>query len=395
MIEVSERSAAGTLLTSPSFLLNVDDDQPSRTARSNLLAEAGYAVIEANNGAEALEIALARLPSLVLLDLNIPDMDSLEVCRQIKSSPETARIPVLQISAHSIPAPQQAEALNSGADSFLVEPVDRRVLLATIRALLRLSRAEEDLLRANGELQQRNEDLARANEALKRSNEDLERFSYMASHDLQSPLRTVGSFATLLNRRYRGKIDAQADKYLEFIQSGIERMGTLISDLLSFSQTGHEESHIAVDSLEALQWALQDLKIATEESKAQITYTALPQVRGNSTQVAQLFQNLIGNAVKYRQPEASPVIHIAAERQSNGFWKFSITDNGIGLEKEYLHEVFIPFKRLHGAELPGTGIGLATCRRIVEHHGGKIWVESDGPGKGSVFHFTFPEIEKR
>jgi light-regulated signal transduction histidine kinase (bacteriophytochrome) len=266
-------------------------------------------------------------------------------------------------------------------------------LLATIRALLRVRKAEADLERANSALLAANAALAVANDSLTRSNEDLQKFAYLASHDLQEPLRTVSSFATLLQRRYQGKIDEDADEMLRHIRSGTNRMGSLIQGLLAYAQAGRESDQPCeeIDTETVVKWALNNLEMSVSESRARITRDPLPSVRGDQVQLAQLFQNLISNGIKYSSPMRQPEIHLSA-RPDGDRYVFLVRDNGVGIAPEFHEQVFAPFRRLHGQDVPGTGIGLATCQRIVERHGGRIWVESQ-PGEGSTFLFTLPACD--
>ena len=227
-------------------------------------------------------------------------------------------------------------------------------------------------------------------DSLTESNTALEQFAYVASHDLQEPLRTMRTFAQLLTNRYRGKLDAEADKFLDFIVNAAARMGSLIQDLLAYARLTTENerpSSIALD--EDLEAALTHLDQAIKESGASITHDPLPTLPVDRGQMVRLFQNLIGNAVKYRKPDQPSKVHISAE-QRGPEWVISIRDNGIGFDPQYASTIFVPFKRLHTAEeYPGTGVGLAICRRIVQAQGGRIWAESV-PGEGTTFSFTLP-----
>ncbi len=377
------------------LVLNVDDDLARCTARTALLQKAGYRVKGVHGAEAALKFLETDTPDFIVLDVNIPEPQRLALCRQLKGELETSSIPILQIIDASDHVDQQVATLESGADSFLFRPVDDRVFLATLRSLLRLCRVERDLVQANQILTGLVGQLESANEALKANNEELQRFSYMATHDLQTPLRAISSFATLLRRQYRGRLDEKADEYLDFIHSGVVRMAAIIQDLLHYAQSSQEGSAETVLLSEAIQGTLQDLRPEIEASGARIYISELPTVKVNPTQIIRVFQNLVGNAVKYRKPDEPPEIKIQAFKASDGFWQFQVIDNGIGVDEKYQQEVFLPFRRLHGHELPGTGIGLATCRRIVEKHGGKIWLESVGEGSGSTFCFTLPDFEKR
>jgi light-regulated signal transduction histidine kinase (bacteriophytochrome) len=228
-------------------------------------------------------------------------------------------------------------------------------------------------------------------EELKRSNEDLERFNYVASHDLQEPLRMVASYTQLLASRYHGKLDAEADEFIGFAVDGCNRMQGLIQDLLAYSRAGTDGKALQKRSSEdALSNALKNLSGTIEESGALVTHDALPEITTNDTQLAQVFQNLVGNAIKYHGTEV-PAVHISVTRKNLEEWTFSVRDNGLGIEAQYFERIFILFQRLHGrTEFKGTGIGLAICKKIVEGLGGRIWVESQ-LGKGSTFYFALPE----
>ena len=235
-------------------------------------------------------------------------------------------------------------------------------------------------------------ELKRSEENLRRSNQELEQFAYVASHDLQEPLRMVSSFMQLLSQKYSDKLDEQADKYIKFAVDGAVRMQQLINDLLSYSRvTTRGGKFEVVDSHEALGMAIVRLQMAVEESGALIENDDLPIVWGDKTQLSQLFQNLLSNAIKFRKDECLN-IHVSAAEEDDCY-RFSVKDNGIGFETKHGQRVFSIFQRLHSRrEYEGTGIGLAICKRIVERHGGTISVWSE-PGKGSQFTFTIPKPE--
>jgi len=235
------------------------------------------------------------------------------------------------------------------------------------------------------------EQIRRYTEDLRRSNQDLEHFAYVASHDLQEPRRTVSSFSQLLARRYQGKMGAEADEFIGFIVDGATRMQTLINDLLSFSRIGTRGNPFTeVTCNSRVEAAKENLDAAVAESGASILYQNLPTLVADPMQLTQLFQNLFSNAIKFRRQGVPPQIEVSATRVERA-WRLSVRDNGIGIDREYFDRIFVIFQRLHGREdYPGTGIGLAVCKKIVERHGGRIWVESE-PGKGSTFHFTIPD----
>lgn len=265
------------------------------------------------------------------------------------------------------------------------------------RDLTEARRAEEAIRAANADLEnrvrERTHELRRAVEDLNRSNLDLAQFAYAASHDLQEPLRAVSGCAQVLQRRYRGRLDERADELIAHTVDGVSRMQTLINGLLAYSKVGSRGRVFgATDCNAVLEGALANLASAVAGAKAVVTHDPLPVVRADPGQLTQLFQNLVGNALKFHGANP-PRVHVGAGRRG-GEWLFTVADNGIGIPAEYFERIFAVFQRLHTRdEFPGTGIGLALCKKIVERHGGRIWLESE-PGRGSTFFFTIPETEQ-
>jgi PAS domain S-box-containing protein len=237
-------------------------------------------------------------------------------------------------------------------------------------------------------------ELRRYAEELALSNEELYVFSYAASHDLQEPLRTIQAFIHLLNEKHKKNIDPEVDEFIDSAEEGVMRMYRLITDFLMYSRVGSQSAIMeTVDCNSVLNDAIENLKIAIKESKAKIKNYTLPSINGNKVQITQVFQNLIGNAIKYKG-EKKPVIEISAEKKGD-LWQFSVKDNGIGIEEWFSERIFIVFQKLHDyKKYPGSGIGLALCKRVIEKHGGKIWFESE-VGKGTTFHFTLPSLEEK
>lgn len=235
--------------------------------------------------------------------------------------------------------------------------------------------------------------LASMADELSRSNAELEQFAYVASHDLQEPLRMIASYVQLLERRYGGKLDKDAHEYIDFAVDGAKRMQALITDLLEFSRVSRKGTPLIPVELDRIvAEALVNLSAAVEESQAVVDVASMPTVRGDAAQLVRLFQNLIGNAIKYRKPDTAPAIRVSASKKSSGYWEISIQDNGIGINEAYFERIFIIFQRLHTrADYPGTGIGLALCKKIVERHGGQIGLRSI-EGEGSTFIFTLPGL---
>ena len=257
-----------------------------------------------------------------------------------------------------------------------------------------------NLERNTGELEQEIEEreriersLAVQADKLRRSNEELEHFAYVASHDLQEPLRIIVSYLQLIERRYKDKLDEDGERFIQSTVNGAERMRALIRGLLQYSRVGTKgKDFVEADMETVLDEALENLGRAVQDTGAVIERSALPHVRGDSMQLVQLFQNLIGNAMKFHREGEKPRVSIAATK-GRGAWEFTVADNGIGIEKQYGDRIFALFQRLHTRDqYKGTGIGLAVCKRIVERHQGRIWFTSE-PGRGTTFHFSLPDRE--
>jgi PAS domain S-box-containing protein len=251
------------------------------------------------------------------------------------------------------------------------------LVTAAIRDITERKKSEQHLVETVGEL--------------KRSNDELQQFAYVASHDLQEPLRMVASYTQLLAKRYKGRLDSEADEFIAYAVDGSTRMQGLIQDLLAYSRSGTNEKALREISTEkALKDALSNLRATIQESDALVTHDSLPAVTSDDTQLVQVFQNLVGNAIKYRSAEV-PHVHVSATKNGGKDWIFSVRDNGLGIDPQYFQRIFVLFQRLHGREqFKGTGIGLTICKKIVERLGGRIWVESQ-PEKGSIFYFSLPE----
>jgi PAS domain S-box-containing protein len=260
-----------------------------------------------------------------------------------------------------------------------LESAEGVLVTSAIRDISVRKKSDEHLVKTVGEL--------------KRSNDELQQFAYVSSHDLQEPLRMVSSYTQLLAKRYKGRLDSDADEFIAFAVDGCDRMQGLIRDLLAYSRAGTNGKALReISSEKALKMALTNLRATVEQSGAVVTHESLPAIRIDETQLTQVFQNLVGNAIKYRRVE-SPQVHVSASKTGGNEWIFSVRDNGLGIDPQYFDRIFILFQRLHGREeFEGTGIGLAICKKILERLGGRIWVESQ-PEKGSTFCFALPEME--
>src|ERR1700722_1699778 len=260
-----------------------------------------------------------------------------------------------------------------------LESTEGTLVTAAIRDITVRKDAETHLVKTVGEL--------------KRSNDDLQQFAYVASHDLQEPLRMVASYTQLLAKRYKGRLDSEADEFIAYAVDGSNRMQGLIQDLLAYSRAGTNGKALhEISSEKALKDALANLRATIQESGALVTQDSLPVITSDDTQLTQVFQNLVGNAIKYRSAEV-PRVHVSAMKNGGKEWIFSVRDNGLGIDPQYFERIFVLFQRLHGRnEFAGTGIGLAICKKVLEQLGGRIWVESQLE-KGSTFYFALPEIE--
>jgi PAS domain S-box-containing protein len=262
-----------------------------------------------------------------------------------------------------------------------LESAEGVLVTAAIRNITERKKSEEHLVKTVGEL--------------KRSNDELQQFAYVSSHDLQEPLRMVTSYTQLLAGRYKGRLDSDADEFIAFAVDGCNRMQGLIKDLLAYSRAGTNGKVLRdVPAENALKEALANLGATIAQSSAVVSYDALPVIRTDETQLTQVFQNLVGNAIKYHGTEV-PHVHVSATKNGGNEWTFSVRDNGLGIDSQYFDRIFILFQRLHGRdEFDGTGIGLAICKKILERLGGRIWVESQ-PEKGSTFYFALPETMEK
>ncbi len=360
-------------------VLIVDDSEVSCQLLCRLLSREGHSCEPVTSGIMALQLLSENHFDLVLLDLMMPGINGLDILQTIKKDSKLEEIAVVMLSAFD-ELDQIGQCFELGAEDYLLKPFDRIVLNTRIHAVLERKRLQNMERRRTLELEL-------ADAELRRSNDELRRFASVVSHDLQEPLRMVTSYLQLLQRGLTNLTEDQRD-YLEYAIDGGRRMGNLIQDLLAYSRVSAGEPNLeTVDCAAMITEVKQHLKAAIEESGAEVVCGNLPMITADCSQIRQLFQNLIANAIKYRSNK-HPLVQISSERDGN-HWQFSVTDNGIGIEPKYYQRIFEMFSRLHDGNIPGTGIGLAICQRVVERSGGKIWVESQ-PGLGSTFYFTIP-----
>jgi signal transduction histidine kinase len=382
---------------SSSTVLIVDDTPANVRVLAEYLDGHGFNVTVAQDGEEGLERARYGRPDLVLLDAMMPGWDGFETCRRLKADPATSAIPVIFMTALS-DIGDKVRAYEAGGIDYITKPFHAEEVLARVNTHLSLRRMQCELEERNEALQreirerQRAEQvLAERSRELARSNAELERMAYIASHDLQEPLRMVASYVQLLERRYMGQLDADAHEFIAFAVDGARRMQALIDDLLTISRVDTKARPLQQLELgEALAAALRSLRITMEERQAQVEAGELPVVLGDTAQLTQVFQNLLSNAIKFCQADP-PRVSVTAQREG-ALWRIHVRDNGIGVPPEYRERIFGMFQRLHGRrEYAGTGIGLAICQKIVERHGGAIRVE-DAEGGGSDFTFTLQAV---
>jgi signal transduction histidine kinase len=361
-------------------VLHVEDNDLDAELVSQALRRGGFpaSVVVVQAQKEFEDQLQSHRPDIVLADYNLPHwkgMEALEVLRR-----KGLDIPLILVSG-ALGDVTAVECIKQGATDYVLKDS-----LARLPESIRRALHEKRLLRLR---RQAEEDLQRKVEELARSNAELEQFAYVASHDLQEPLRMVAAYTQLLGERYRGKLDENADKFIGYASEGALRMQTLIQDLLAFSRAGRKgATYGRVDCDRAMAEVMMSMGPAIEESRAVVKYAALPSVWSDRSQMTQLFQNLVGNAIKFRGKEP-PLVSVEVEKAGT-HWLFSVSDNGIGIAPEHIQNIFVVFQRLHSrAEYPGNGIGLAICKKIVERNGGKIWVEPT-PGGGSTFKFTMP-----
>lgn len=362
-------------------LLVIDSDAGNRDLLRRDLERLGYTVEQAEDSVEALHLSRSQSFQAVLLDASVAGNNRLDVLDRLKQDSDLGDTPVLAIFASHDRA-AIAQFIRHGAEDYLLKPLDPVLLDA------RLSLAvDRNRLRASERL--KSAELERLSSELKRSHEDVRAFAYAASHDLQAPVRTITAYIQLLQRRLKARIGDDEREMFAFAEGAAKRMQGLIRGLLEYSQAGTQEYRLeSIASEDVVDALLLDMDGVIQDAGAQVGRDQLPLIVYDPARLRQVLHNLIRNAITYRRPDQPPRVHVSAVT-GDGQWQFTIRDNGEGVAAEHVERIFELLHRLHGHEMPGSGIGLALCKRIVERSGGKIWVESE-VGRGSLFCFTIP-----
>ena len=364
-----------------SQVLVVEDNQAELRLLCDTLRDEGFQVIGCCSAGEALEHVQQRDFGVAVVDLRLPDLSGTQLLERIRSFDDQIRV-IIYTGAGSYDSIK--EALNLGAFAYLEKLSHPSELVRHVRRAC-LERVDRYALHLERAVAARTEELAR-------SNQELETFASVVAHDLRSPLLTISGYCQLLQEELGDRLDGVTLDYCNQITSGAARMNRLIEDLLEYSRAARSRQPLQqVDMESVLVQAKANLEASIREYGARIESGPLPTVIGDQTQLVQLFQNLIGNAIKFRREEA-PRVRLMALPDGVG-WRFSVEDNGIGIEREYFDQIFQTFQRLHGHRYPGTGIGLAVCKKIVERHGGQIWLDSV-VGQGTTFYVTIPGDKK-
>ena len=393
-------------------ILVVDDREDNLFSIETILEQENYDIVKANSGRAALKILLQQHDfTLILMDVQMPDMNGFETASVIYERDRLRHIPIIFITAHNQGEEKMYEGYKMGGVDFIYKPINPELLRYKVSVFVELYQKTHQLLtherkllsankRLETEIEERriseekirllNDQLIENNLQLKATIEELDRFAYVASHDLQEPLRKILVFSDKIQTKYRDSIDEELYRNLEKIVRASGRMQSLINDLLRFSRqtTGNEEfAELPLNDL--LHEVMNDMETDIEKTSAQIKLSELPKVWGIPSQMRQLFQNLISNAIKFRKPDTVPVIHIYGEGKGE-YYRVVIQDNGIGFDAKYADEIFMVFKRLHSYhEFEGSGVGLSICKKIIERHNGLIKAESK-LGGGARFIVDFP-----
>ena len=413
-------------LTGMQKILLVDDREDNLLSIETILSSDGYDFYKARSGKEALKILLKETDfAMILMDVKMPNLNGFETATLIYAREKLRNIPIIFITANNYGEDSVFKGYKAGAVDYIYKPMNPDLLRAKVGVFieiykknhrlrlheqklvatnLHLAKEIEERVKSEEQVKELNEQLMEKIRQLKASNEELDNFAYIASHDLQEPLRKIRTFSDVLNSKFRNELSPQAAEYLDKIDRSSKRMQLLIDDILSFSRfSSNKDVFVRTDLNKVLESVLIDLEVATKEKNALVEVGKLPKVATIPVLMHQLFQNLISNAIKFSHPQVPPVVKVTCEKvkgaalpgivsgkEQSEFFQISISDNGIGFEKQYSEMIFDIFKRLHAnSQFEGSGIGLAICRKIATRHGGYIFADSM-PGKGSVFSVALP-----
>ena len=370
-------------MTGPALLL-VDDRTENLLALEAVLEPLGHRMIRAGSGEEALRHLLTDDIAVIVLDVQMPGLDGFETAHHIKQRERTRDIPIIFLTAISQDLEHRLRGYGTGAVDYIFKPVEPEILRAKVGVFLELE-LKTRMLR------DQREQLSRKSDDLERSNRDLEQFAYIASHDLQDPLRVIAGFVELLADHVQHLDDGRAQEWMARIRTTTERMSALIADLLVYARAGAGVAPPEpVDLDSTLAAALENLRPAVEEAGVELHCGSLGTAMGNAADLTQVLQNLVGNAVKFRAPDVTPVVSVTTERDG-GVVTVAVCDNGRGVEPDQLERAFQMFERLDGEPYPGTGIGLAVCRKVIERSGNTIWMEQN-EGPGITVRFTLAAV---
>ncbi len=384
-------------------ILIVDDKAENLFALGQILSQTGAELVEASNGNDALIASLNHEFAVAILDVQMPEMSGYELAEYLRKDKKTSHLPLIFLSAVFSDEYHIFKGYEAGAVDFIAKPFDPRILIGKVNVFMELDRQRSLLRDARDELelrvQERTAELQVAYSALeqhsaqlKAMNQELQEFAFIASHDLQEPLRKVTAFGDMLKQKFGASLGEQGRDYLERIHNANQRMQSLLSALLEYSRLAtRADAFVKVELTEIIHEVLSDLEIRIQKTGGEVKVGDLPAIHANPTQMRQLFQNLIGNALKFHKEGQKPVISVKKTATCDGCVQIVVEDNGIGFEERYLEKIFAPFHRLHGKSGPyeGTGMGLAICKKIVERHGGSITAKST-PDKGAIFIIDLP-----
>ncbi|MFT4153600.1 ATP-binding protein [Parafilimonas sp.] len=390
------------------MILIVDDKKENLFSLKTLLQLNLYDVDTAMSGEEALRKILKSEYELIILDVQMPGMDGYEVAENITGYSKSKDIPIIFLSAVNIDKRFITKGYTSGGVDYITKPFDPELLLLKIKTFVRLYKQTKELndIKHNLEkkVEERTAELIEANKELEASNTELQQYAFIASHDLQEPLRKIITFSQIVKERFMGNNDA--GQYINRIIASSERMRTLINDLLSYSRLATDPDFVTASLNTVIRGAITDLELAIKEKKANISVDNLPAIEMIPDQIRQVFQNIISNAIKFSQPAAAPEIKIWSDltkeksagskaAAKGGYCRIYIADNGIGFNEQYLDKIFTMFQRLHGrSEYQGTGIGLSIVKKIIEKHNGLVTARSR-EGKGTTFILVLPVTQTK